>query len=62
MHTVTVSTLVPVPDASRRDYDQVIPMESEDKLVVVKEGREVDAKWDVTHEHLWADWTSCLDD
>ncbi|KAG1786247.1 uncharacterized protein HD556DRAFT_1313600 [Suillus plorans] len=62
MHTVTASALVSVSDASRRDYGQVIHnIESEDESVV-KEGLEVDAKWDVTHEHLWANWTSCLDD
>ncbi|KAG2097254.1 uncharacterized protein F5147DRAFT_778057 [Suillus discolor] len=62
MHTITASALVSVSDASRRDYGQVIHnVESEDESVV-KEGLEVDAKWDVTHEHLWANWTSCLDD
>ncbi|KAG2158544.1 uncharacterized protein EDB93DRAFT_1245775 [Suillus bovinus] len=62
MHVVTASALVSVPDTSHNDCGQVVPTVESEDLEWVKERPEVDAKWDTTHKHLWANWTTCLDD
>jgi len=56
IHTVALES---VPDTSHCGSQAAVPnmIEPEDDESV----KELDAKWDLAHKHLWASWTSCLD-